>query len=111
MPDISDEGGTLALTFQLEDHVAGRVSGCRINLNKIIEPIGPAVNEVGPAVFKDRDHAFAEGAELRRPFLRIALDLGEMMDARPGEDVARVGKGRHPFSVLLLRVPADMIVV
>src|SRR3974377_2522925 len=111
MPDISDEGGALALTFQLEDHVAGRVSGCRINLNKIIEPVGPAVNEVGPAVFKDRDHAFAEGAELRWPFLRMGTVLGELVDVRLGEDVARVGKGRHPFSVLLLRVPAHMIVV
>src|SRR3974390_810051 len=111
MPDISDEGGTLALTFQLEDHVAGRVSGCRINLNKIIEPVGPTVNEVGPAVFKDRDHAFAEGTELRRTFLRIGIDLGEIVDVRLGENVARLGKGRHPFSVLLLRVPADMIVV
>ncbi len=111
VPDVADEGGALAFAFQFEEHMAGRMAGRAVDLDEIIEPVGPAAHQIGLAVFKDRHHAFAEGAELGRAFLRIGVDFREIIDVGLGKYVARIGKCRHPFAVLLPRVPADMIVM
>ena len=72
---------------------------------------GAAADQIGFAVFEDRHDAFAESAELRRAFLRVGIDLGEIIDVGLGKDIARIGEGRHPFAVLLPRIPADMVVM
>ena len=41
MPDVADEGGALALAFELEEDVAGRMAGRRIDLDEIVEPVRP----------------------------------------------------------------------
>ncbi len=111
VPDIADEGCTLAFALKLEEDVAGRVARRRIDLDEVVEPVRPAADQVGLAVFEDGHHAFAEGAEFGRALFRIGVDLGKIIDVRLGEHIARVGKGRHPFAVLLPRVPADVVVV
>ena len=110
MPDVTDEGGALALAFELEEHVTGRVAGRGIDLDKVVNAVR-TLYHVGLAVFEDRHHAFAERAEFGRAFLRIGIDLGEVVDVRLVEDVTRIGKRRHPFAVALHRIPADMIVM
>ena len=110
VPDVADEGSALAFAFELEEHVAGRMAGRGVDLDEIIDAVR-ARDHVGLAVFEDRHHAFAEGAELGRAFLGVGIDLGEVVDVRLVEHVARVREGRHPFAVFLLRVPADVVVM
>ena len=69
------------------------------------------LDQIGAAGLDDRQHAFAEGAELDRRGLRIEIGLVEIIDVGLGEHVARVRKRRHPAAVLQLRVPADVIVM
>ncbi len=101
----------LPLLSSLKNDVTGRMAGRRIDLDEVVEPVRAAADEVGTAVFENRHDALPERAELRRSFLGIGVDLREVVDVRLGEHVARIGKCRHPFAVLLLRVPADMIVM
>src|SRR5215467_7496051 len=111
MPDVANESRTLALAFHLEENVTRRVTGRRIDLDEVVDPVRPAADEIGAAMLKDRHNAFAERTQLRRPLLWINIDLGKIIDIRLGKYVTRVGKGWYPLAVLLLCVPADMVVM
>ena len=75
VPDVADEGCAFAFAFELKEDVAGRMAGRGIDLDEVVEPVRPAADQVGLAVFEDRHHAFAEGAELAGPSFGSASTL------------------------------------
>src|SRR6476646_11715482 len=111
MPDIADECGSLASTFEFEEHVTRRMTRRCIDLDEVIEPIRSAADEVRASMLKDRYDAFAKRTELRRPFFRIGVDPREIIDVRLRKHITGIGKCRNPLAVSLLRVPADVIVM
>jgi hypothetical protein len=68
-------------------------------------------HEIRPPGFDHRQHAFAEGALLRRPERRVLVELVEIFEVRLGKDIARIRKSRHPAAVAELRIPADVVVM
>ena len=67
------------------------------------------VDQIGHARLDDRDDALLKGAGMNRQGATgvvLRHPVGELVAA---EQVARVGKGRLPAAIVLLRIPADVI--
>src|SRR5579872_7453243 len=87
------------------------MAGRRIDLDELIEPIWAAADEIGAAMFENRNDALTERTQLCRSLFWIDIDLGKIIDVGLREYVSGVRKRRYPFAVLLHCVPADMIVM
>src|SRR5262249_11711276 len=111
MPYIANEGGALALTLELEENVTRRMTRRRVDLDEIVKPVGAAAHQIRFAVLENRHYAFPERAQLGWSFLRIGIDLRKIVHVRLGKDIPGIGKCRHPFPILLLGVPADVVVM
>jgi hypothetical protein len=68
-------------------------------------------DEIRASGFDHREHAFAKGAHLGRPVLRVGVELLVVFEVGLGKHVAGVRKGRHPAAVPELCVPADVVVM
>ena len=65
-----------------------------------------ALDDVDAVGGHDRQHRIGDPGTGRRIVL---LPLGPVLELAVGEDVARLGEGRHPAAVLEPRVPADVV--
>ena len=88
--------------------MAGRMSRRGLEEQAVFDRV-VAVDEIRQAGAHDRQHAVLETA-----FGRAGADMRHLVRFPmrvflPVEQVARVGEGRHPASVLQPRVPADMV--
>ncbi len=65
-----------------------------------------ALDDVDAVGGHDRQHGIGDPRTGRRIVL---VSLGPVFQLAVGEDVARLGEGRHPAAVLEPRVPADVV--
>ena len=68
----------------------------------------PIVDEIDPARFDDRQDAVFDAGQLQRVAVD-ALLLPPILEVAPVHEIARIGKGRHPATVLQPRIPVDMV--
>src|SRR5215831_5035460 len=111
MEHVADENRAVAGAFQPEYHMTGRVSWRRNDVQELVESERPG-DKISASAVDDRQHAFAECAELHRlGFIRISVELAVVLEVRLGDDVAGIRKCRHPAAVTQLCIPADVIVM
>ena len=107
MHDVAREAGLLAAVLEVDGDRARRVAGIVLDGEQRVGLV-VAVDHHRLAGLDDRQHRIVERAAVGLLALRLVLALPVRVLA-PGEQVLRVGEGRHPAAVLELGVPADVI--
>src|SRR5579862_2898403 len=78
---VAGDHRAAAADVQLEIKMSGRMTAGGQYIDELVELVR-AGNKVGAARVDDRQHAFAERAELRRRRGRIAVDFAEVIDVQ-----------------------------
>src|SRR3990167_32452 len=108
MHDVAGEGGRAASVPEVDGDRARRVAGIVFYGEQRVGLV-VTLDHHGLAGLDDRQHRIVERAVVHHALaLRFALVLPVRVLAL-GEEIARVGEGRHPAAVDELGVPADMI--
>jgi hypothetical protein len=101
--EVAGDDAIGAVAPEGDGDVVRRVPRRRHEMYEIAERV-VARHEVGSLRLDDRQHAVVESQHLG-----LGVHLGPVGEFLGAEDIARIGKGRHPAAVFEPRIPADMV--
>ncbi len=103
MDQVAGHHRVLAAAPKPDREMVGRVARRRHQGQVVVEP-EIAADELGALGLDDRDHAVGDAVARRLGVLGGPIVIFDL-----GEQIARLGEGRHPASIVQARVPTDMV--